>query len=203
MIVILLIDSGGQYLDGTTDITRTITLGYPTLEEKRVFTLVLKALIRLTRTKFPQGTKGNVLDAFAREHLWHHGLNCRHGIGHGIGSFLNVHEGPQRFAPGSSVPLEPGMVTTNEPGVYFEDKVGGRLENVLITIPIESTQFGDFYGFETITLCPIDLDLIEASLLNSEEKAWLNEYHQLAYESLAPFLSHEEQAWLRHETREI
>lgn len=200
---ILLIDSGGQYLDGTTDITRTLTLGYPTPKEKHALTLVLKALIKLSKAKFPKGTKGSELDAFAREPLWQQGWNCRHGIGHGVGTFLNVHEGPQRFAPGNSVPFEPGMVTTNEPGVYFQGKFGFRLENVLITIPVETTEFGEFYGFETVSLCPIELDLVEASRLNSEEKAWLNEYHQLVYKTLTPFLTQEEQAWLQYETRKI
>jgi Xaa-Pro aminopeptidase len=200
---ILLMDSGGQYLDGTTDVTRTITLGSPTCEEKHALTSVLKGLIKLTRAKFPKGTKGDALDALAREPLWQQGCDCRHGIGHGIGSFLNVHEGPQRLAPGNNVSLEKGMVTTIEPGVYLEDKFGVRLENVLITIPKETTEFGEFYGFETVTLCPIDLDLIETSLLSSEERIWLNEYHQLVDRTLTPFLSQAEQAWLHHETREI
>ena len=200
---VLLIDSGGQYLDGTTDITRTIALGDPTEEEKLAFTLVLKGLINLSMVKFLKGTKGSELDVFAREPLWRQGWNCRHGIGHGVGAFLNVHEGPQRFAPGNSVPFEPGMVTTNEPGVYFQDKFGFRLENILVTIPVETTEFGEFYGFETITLCPIDLELVEAALLNSEEKAWLNNYHELVYKTLTPFLTQEEQAWLHHETRSI
>lgn len=200
---ILLIDSGAQYLDGTTDITRTLTLGEPIAEEKLVFTSVLKGLIRLSRMKFPNGTKGSELDLFAREPLWRQGWNCRHGIGHGVGAFLNVHEGPQRFAPGNSVSFMTGMVTTNEPGVYFEGKFGIRLENVLITVALENTEFGEFFGFETITLCPIDLDLVEVSLLSPEEKAWLNGYHQDVYEKLSPFLTGEEQAWLLHETRSI
>lgn len=200
---ILLIDSGGQYLDGTTDITRTMSMGGATAEEKQVFTRVLKGLIRLSELKFPKGVKGSELDAFAREPLWRQGWNCRHGIGHGIGSFLNVHEGPQKFAPGNQVPFEPGMVTTNEPGVYFPGKFGCRLENVLVTIPVAATDFGEFYGFETITVCPIDLDLVELPLLTEGEKTWFNEYHQWVYSSLAPFLSEEERAWLEHETRSI
>jgi Xaa-Pro aminopeptidase len=153
--------------------------------------------------KFPNGTNGSELDLFAREPLWRQGWNCRHGIGHGVGAFLNVHEGPQRFAPGNSVSFMTGMVTTNEPGVYFEGKFGIRLENVLITVALENTEFGEFFGFETITLCPIDLDLVEVSLLSPEEKAWLNGYHQDVYEKLSPFLTGEEQAWLLHETRSI
>lgn len=200
---ILLIDSGGQYLDGTTDVTRTMSLGAATDEERSVFTRVLKGLIRLSETKFPQGVKGSELDAFARGPLWEQGWECRHGIGHGIGSFLNVHEGPQRFAKGNKIPFEPGMVTTNEPGVYFPGRFGCRIENVLVTIPVESTDFGEFYGFETITLCPIDLELVELSILNEAEVTWLNEYHQWVYETLAPFLSQEEVVWLKHETRNV
>ena len=200
---ILLVDSGGQYLDGTTDVTRTITLGSPTREEKQALTLVLKGLIKVSRAKFPKGTTGSALDALAREPLWQHGYNCRHGTGHGIGSYLNVHEGPQRLSSSSDVSLGKGMVTTIEPGVYFEGKFGVRLENVLITVAETTTGFGDFYSFETVTLCPIDLDLVETSLLDSEERTWLNEYHRLVNATLTPFLSQAEQAWLRHETREI
>jgi Xaa-Pro aminopeptidase len=200
---ILLIDSGGQYLDGTTDITRTMSMGGATAEEKQAFTRVLKGLIRLSELKFPKGVKGSELDAFAREPLWRQGWNCRHGIGHGIGSFLNVHEGPQKFAPGNQTPFEPGMVTTNEPGVYFPGKFGCRLENVMVTIPVAATDFGEFYGFETLTLCPIDLDLVELSLLNEGERNWLNGYHQRVYSSLAPSLSEDERAWLERETRRI
>jgi Xaa-Pro aminopeptidase len=200
---ILLIDSGGQYLDGTTDITRTLSLGGATVEERSVFTRVLKGLIRLSEMKFPKGVKGSELDAFAREPLWQQGWECRHGIGHGIGSFLNVHEGPQRFAKGNKIPFEPGMVTTNEPGVYFPGRFGCRIENVLVTNLVESTDFGEFYGFETITLCPIDLELVELSILNEAEVTWLNEYHQWVYETLAPFLSQEEVVWLKHETRRV
>jgi Xaa-Pro aminopeptidase len=198
---ILLIDSGGQYLDGTTDVTRTLSMGDATAEEKQVFTRVLKGLIRLSRAKFPKGVKGSELDAITREPLWQQGWNCRHGIGHGIGSFLNVHEGPHKFAPRNKIAFEPGMVATNEPGVYFPGKFGCRLENVLVTIPFESTDFGEFYGFETITLCPIDLDLVELSLLNEDEVTWLNEYHQWVYKVLTLFLSQEERTWLMHETR--
>jgi Xaa-Pro aminopeptidase len=200
---ILLIDSGGQYLDGTTDITRTLSLGPPTPEEKQVFTLVLKGLISASRARFPKGAKGSQLDMYAREPLWQQGWNCRHGIGHGIGHFLNVHEGPQRLAPDNSVSFEPGMVTTIEPGVYFEGKFGVRLENVVITIPEDSTLFGEFCSFETVTLCPIDIDLIDISLLNSEERAWLNGYHQTVYERLATYLSRDELEWLRRETQNI
>ena len=200
---ILLIDSGAQYMDGTTDITRTITLGSPTSEEKKAFTLVLKGHIRLARAKFPKGTKGHQLDMIAREPLWTQGWNCRHGIGHGVGFFLNVHEGPQRFREDNSVVFESGMVTSNEPGVYFEGKYGFRIENVVITAPVEATEFGEFFGFKTVSLCPIDLDLVEASLLSLDEKTWLNEYHQTVNTILRPFLTEDEQEWLQHETREI
>ncbi len=200
---IFLIDSGGQYLDGTTDITRTLSLGGATDEHKQVFTRVLKGLIRLSRVKFPKGIKGNELDAITREPLWQEGWNCRHGIGHGIGSFLNVHEGPQKFATGNQIPFEPGMVATNEPGVYFQGKFGCRIENVLVTIPVDSTDFGEFYGFETITICPIDLELVEFSLLDEEEINWLIEYHQWVFDTLSPFLSQEEREWLEQETRSI
>ncbi|UCD40668.1 MAG: aminopeptidase P family protein [Chloroflexota bacterium] len=200
---IFLIDSGGQYLDGTTDITRTLSLGGATDKQKQVFTRVLKGLIRLSRARFPKGVKGNELDAITREPLWQQGWNCRHGIGHGIGSYLNVHEGPQKFAVGNKTPFEPGMVATNEPGVYFPGKFGCRIENVLVTIPDEATDFGEFYGFETITLCPIDLELVDDSLLTEGEVSWLNEYHQWVFDTLSPFLSQEEKEWLEQETRSI
>jgi len=200
---ILLIDSGGQYLDGTTDITRTITLGNPTPEEKQAFTTVLKCHIKLAAQIFPRGTRGYQLDAIARQPLWVRGWDCRHGIGHGVGYFLNVHEGPQRFRADSSILFEPHMLTSNEPGVYFEGRFGVRLESLLLTVPKESTEFGEFYGFETVTLCPIDLELVERSLLTSEEIDWLNSYHRGVNDKLSPFLSMEEQAWLQHETRQI
>jgi Xaa-Pro aminopeptidase len=200
---ILLIDSGGQYLDGTTDITRTISLGRPTYEQKEVFTVVLKGLIHLSEAIFLKGTKGSELDVFARVPLWKQGWNCRHGIGHGIGSFLGVHEGPQKFAPGNKISFEPGMVTTNEPGVYFEGKFGVRLENVLITVPYRDTDFGEFLGFETISLCPIDLDLVEPKLLRSDEIGWLNAYHQVVYQSLVEFMTDDEGSWLHYETRSV
>lgn len=200
---ILLVDSGGQYLNGTTDITRTVTLATPTAEQKRVFTIVLKSLIKLSRVKFPKGTTGGELDTLVREVLWRQGYQCRHGIGHGTGSFLNVHEDPPRLSRGNNIALETGMFTTIEPGVYFEGKFGVRLENVVVTVKQETTEFGEFYAFETVTFCPIDIELIDASLLNTDEKNWLNTYHQKTYEVLSPFLSQDEQVWLRHATRAI
>lgn len=200
---ILLVDSGGQYLDGTTDITRTLTLGNPTPEQKRVFTTVLRSLIRLSETKFPHGTQGRQLDAIAREPLWQSGWNCRHDIGHGIGYFLNVHEGPQRFSETNTVVIEPGMLTSNEPGVYFEGNFGVRLENLVLARSDKVTHFGEFLGFETVTLCPLDLALLDASLLSPSEKNWLNTYHRRVLETLSPFLSAAETAWLSMATREI
>lgn len=200
---LLLADTGGQYLDGTTDITRVIALGTPTDEEKRAFTTVLKSLIRLSTARFPQGAQGKMLDAIAREPLWQLGWQCRHGIGHGVGHFLNVHEGPQGFSPLRPAGFFPGSVTTIEPGVYFEGKFGVRIENMVITIPADTTEFGEFCAFETITCCPIDLNLVNISMLNKEERDWLNDYHQNTYAKLIPFLNEKERVWLRHETREI
>ena len=164
---VLVIDSGAQYLDGTTDVTRTISLGSPTADEKRAFTRVLQSHIRLATAHFPQGTTGAQLDALARGPLWQEGWECRHGIGHGVGHYLNVHEGPPRFSKTGTAPIEPGMVLTIEPGVYFEGRFGIRIENMVITVVRDTTEFGDFYGFETVTFCPIDLELIELPLLSS------------------------------------
>jgi Xaa-Pro aminopeptidase len=200
---ILLIDSGGQYLDGTTDITRTVTLGNPTPDEIIAFTLVLKCQIKLATITFPKGTRGYQLDAIAREYLWRELWNCRHGIGHGVGHFLNVHEGPQRFREDNTTEFELNMLTSNEPGVYFQNRFGIRIENLLVIVSKGNTEFGEFYGFETVTLCPIDLDLVDISLLTVDERNWLNQYHQTVYEILASFLTQEEQGWLRHETRRV
>ena len=200
---ILLIDSGGQYLTGTTDITRTIALSEPTPQQKQDFTLVLKGHIALATAKFPQGTMGSQLDTFARMALWQYGLNYGHGTGHGVGHFLSVHEGPQSIRPGNNVPLEVGMLCSDEPGLYRTDEYGIRTENLIIVVPSEETEFGAFYQFETVTLCPIDLDFIDVTLLSPDEKAWLNTYHQKVYKQLSEFLNDEEKAWLKHETREI
>jgi Xaa-Pro aminopeptidase len=200
---LLLVDSGGQYLDGTTDITRVMSLGTPTDEEKRVFTTVLRSLIHLSTARFPEGTEGKMLDAIAREPLWQQGWQCRHGIGHGVGHFLNVHEGPQGFSPRIAAGFSPGSVTTIEPGVYFEGAFGVRLENMVITTIAETTEFGNFCAFETITWCPIDLTLVNADMLNNDERDWLNDYHQDTYAKLTPYLNEEERAWLRHETQAI
>lgn len=200
---ILLVDSGGQYTDGTTDITRTVTLGDPTPEQKRVYTTVLRSLIRLSETKFPFGTQGKQLDTIARTVLWQSGWNCRHGIGHGIGYFLNVHEGLQRFSETNSVIIEQGMVTSNEPGVYFEGRFGVRLENVLLTVSENITEFGEFLGFETLTLCPFDLALLEPSLLSPTDKQWLNIYHERVFDALSPLLPLAVKDWLAQSTRSI
>ena len=201
---LFLVDSGGQYLDGTTDITRTFVLGDLTDEEKRDFTLVLKGHINLARAKFLKGTNGMNLDILARGPLWQYGIDYKCGTGHGVGFFLNVHEGPQGIRPrGNDVPLEPGMILTNEPGVYKEGKFGIRTENTLLVVKDETTESGEFYRFETISYCPIDLDGVKVKLLNPEEKLWLNRYHRIVYEKLSPYLNKEEKEFLKYETREI
>ena len=198
---VLVVDSGSQYLDGTTDVTRTVSLGSPTAEQRRAFTRVLQSLIGLATAQFPQGTTGVQLDALARAPLWAEGWECRHGIGHGVGHFLNVHEGPPRFSPTGTAPIEPGMVMSIEPGVYFEGRFGIRIENMVIVAARDATEFGNFHGFETVTLCPIDLSLVDFSLLSRDELAWLNSYHQCVFDTLAPHLAPEEREWLRHKTR--
>ena len=200
---IFLIDSGAQYLDGTSDITRTISLGQASSQEKQAFTQVLKCHIRLATARFPKGTKGIQLDALAREPLWRQGWNCRHGIGHGVGCFLDVHEGPPRFNETNMTEIEAGMVLSNEPGVYFEGRFGIRIENMLITVPAENTEFGEYLKFETVSLCPIDLDLVEPARLEAEEIAWLNAYHTHVRDTLSPLLNEAEKSWLWRETRGI
>lgn len=201
---LFLVDSGGQYLDGTTDITRTFILGNITEEEKRDFTLVLKGHINLANAKFLKGATGGNLDILARGPLWQYGLDYKCGTGHGVGFFLNVHEGPQGIRPyGNNVVLEPGMILTNEPGVYKEGKFGIRTENVMVVVKDETNDNGEFYKFDTISYCPIDLNGIKVELLNSEEKEWLNNYHKNVYEKLSPYLNEEEKELLKMETREI
>lgn len=199
-----LVDSGGQYLDGTTDITRTMVLGTLTEEEKRDFTLVLKGVIDLSMAKFLHGVNGTNLDILARRPLWEHGIDYKCGTGHGVGFFLNVHEGPHGIRC-NVVPtvLEEGMIVTNEPGVYKEGRHGIRTENILLVVKDEETEFGQFMKFETISFCPIDLEGIVPEMLMAEEKAWLNSYHKEVYSKLSPYLSEDEKAWLKHETREI
>lgn len=201
---IFLLDSGGQYLDGTTDITRTIAIGTPTPEQKKMFTLVLKGMIDLTITPFPYGTVGKQLDTIARLPLWREWKNYGHGTGHGIGHFLNVHEGPHAISyyRDVGIPLLPGMITSNEPGYYKEDEYGIRIENILyVTEPLEKEFI--FLTFDTLTLCPIDLNLVEKNLLSAKEIEFLNKYHQKVYKILSPFLTDEEEKWLKEKTRPI
>lgn len=200
----LLIDSGGQYLDGTTDITRTIALGPLTERQKRDYTLVLKGHIAIATCRFPQGTRGAQIDVLARKPLWDYGMGYLHGTGHGIGHFLNVHEGPQNIRlEENPTPLTPGMVTSNEPGVYITGEYGIRTENLVLTTLDEKTDFAEFYKFETLTLCPIDKAGIDTSLLTDAEITWLNNYHQMVFEKLSPELSEEETEWLKQATAPI
>jgi Xaa-Pro aminopeptidase len=204
---ILLVDSGGQYLDGTTDITRTVALSEPTAEQKRNYTLVLKGHIGLAVLKFPAGTRGVQMDILARMHLWQYGLNFGHGTGHGVGFFMNVHEPPQGFVAGlnarGTTPHELGMYTSNEPGFYLDGKYGIRIENLVLVVEAEKTTFGEFYKFDTITLFPIDTRLIDKSLLTRAEKAWFNAYHRRVNQKLAPHLNEEEKAWLADKCQRI
>ena len=204
---IYLVDSGGQYLDGTTDITRTIALGEPTPQQKKDFTLVLKGMIDLAMARFPEGTLGHELDSLARTPLWQEGLNYGHGTGHGVGYFLNVHEGPQSINPGKAgirpAPLEPGMILSDEPGLYRDGAYGIRTENLVVITEDQKTPFGSFLRFETLTLCYIDTRLIDVPLLTDEERQWLNDYHRMVYEKLSPRLDEEHRKWLREKTKEI
>jgi Xaa-Pro aminopeptidase len=200
----LLVDSGGQYHGGTTDITRTISLGNPTYRQKKDFTLVLKGHIALAMAKFPLGTKGYQLDILARGALWQNGLNYGHGTGHGVGYCLNVHEGPQSISPADKKAIiEPGMLISNEPGIYREGEYGIRIENLIICYEDEETEFGKFLKFDTLSLCYIDRSLIDRSLLDKEETDWLNSYHNEVYTKLSILLNEEEKNWLRERTAEL
>ncbi len=199
-----LVDSGGQYNEGTTDITRTIVLGELTEEEKTDFTLVLKGHIGLDRAIFPEGTRGVHLDILARQAMWQHGINYGHGTGHGIGHFLCVHEGPQSIRPqDNGVEIEVGMISSNEPGIYKSGKHGVRLENLILTCEDKETEFGRFLKFETLTLCPFDTRAIRTDLLDVQEKEWLNSYHQNVYNQISPFLSSNVKEWLKLRTQTI
>ena len=204
---ILLLDSGGQYLDGTTDITRTVALGEPTSQQKSDFTLVLKGHIALADAIFPMGTTGIQLDILARMPLWQQQMNYGHGTGHGVGFFLNVHEGPHGIGPVSSArsntPLAPGMVTSNEPGIYREGSHGMRTENLILCVEKGESEFGSFYAFETISLFPIDLKLLDQALLSPRDIEWLNDYHATVYARLSLFLTKEEAAWLAGQCRPV
>ena len=200
----LLVDSGAQYLDGTTDITRTIALGTLTPQQKRDFTLVLKGHIALARCQFPEGTRGAQLDAIARLPLWQDGLTFLHGTGHGVGHFLNVHEGPQSIRlQENPTPLMPGMITSNEPGLYRAGEYGIRHENLILTVPACETEFGRFYQFETLTLFPFDKRALDMTILQPHEIAWLNDYHRMVYDKLKSSLTMEECEWLREATSAI
>ena len=195
---LLLLDSGAQYLDGTTDITRTIALGPLTDEMRRVYTLVLKGHIQIELCKFPSGTSGTQIDILARQPLWREGLNYLHGTGHGVGNYLNVHEGPHQIRmEWKPAPLVAGMTVTDEPGIYLSGKFGVRIENTLLITPYRETPFGKFLQFESLTLCPIDTVPILIDMLLPEELSWLNAYHQRVFDTLAPHLSPAESAWLR------
>lgn len=200
----LLLDSGAQYQDGTTDITRTIALGPVTEEMKHIYTLVLKGHIQLELAKFPDGASGTQLDALARECMWREGLNFLHGTGHGVGSYLNVHEGPHQvrmeYMPAS---LRAGMTVTDEPGLYLAGKFGVRIENTLLIKDYMETEFGKFLQMESLTLCPIDTAPIDVDMLLPEELKWLNSYHAEVYAKLAPYLDEEEQIWLKNATKLI
>ncbi|GGY02928.1 aminopeptidase P family protein [Paludibacterium paludis] len=203
---LLLIDSGGQYLGGTTDITRVVAVGAPTEAQKRDFTLVLKGVIQLSTARFPRGTLSPMLDALARAPLWRELRDFGHGTGHGVGYFMNVHEGPQsisRAIPDASMAMEAGMITSVEPGIYRTGHWGVRLENLVLNVDAGLSEFGDFLGFETLTLCPFDTRCIDTGLLEPSEKAWLNAYHATVRERLSPKVTGAALAWLQNATREI
>ena len=200
----LLLDSGAQYLDGTTDVTRTIALGPVTEEQKKIYTLVLKGHIQIELCKFPCGSSGTQIDILARKDMWREGLNYLHGTGHGVGTYLNVHEGPHQFRmEWKPAPLVSGMTITDEPGIYLAGKFGVRTENTLLIVPFKETEFGKFLQFESLTLCPIDTTPIVVEMLLPEERQWLNDYHQMVFNRLSPHLTPEEQDWLRNATKPI
>ena len=201
--MLLLVDSGGQYLDGTTDVTRTVVIGTPTSEQKKRFTLVLKGHIALGSARFVKGTTGSQLDALARHALWQEGLDYDHGTGHGVGTFLGVHEGPQRISKvGNTVALEPGMVISNEPGYYKTGEYGIRIENLVAVRAAQGPASAEkiIYEFETLTMAPIDVSLVDTSILTPSETMWLNAYHARVREVLAPLLDAETQDWLKNAT---
>ena len=201
---LLLIDSGAQYQNGTTDITRTVALGPLTEEQRRVYTLVLKGHIQLDMLTFPDGASGTQLDALARKDMWAEGYNYLHGTGHGVGSYLNVHEGPHQirmeYRP---APLHAGMTVTDEPGIYLEGQFGVRIENTLLITPFKETAFGKFLRFEALTLCPIDTAPIVREMMTDEEVQWLNSYHRRVREAISPHLNESEQQWLNEATKEL
>ncbi|EEI91480.1 peptidase, M24 family [Sphingobacterium spiritivorum ATCC 33300] len=201
---LLLVDSGGQYKTGTTDITRVISLGQITQEEKEDYTIVLKGTIEGSQAIFPVGTRGYQIDAITRRPIWQTLRNYGHGTGHGVGFFLNVHEGPQTFNPSNiDVPVDPGTITSIEPGLYRVGKHGIRIENLVLTKSLESSEFGDFLNFETLTICYIATDLIEKSLLDQSHIDWLNQYNQWVYAQVSPRLAEEEKVWLAEKCKTI
>ena len=204
---LLLIDSGGQYIGGTTDITRVVPVGTPSAAQKRDFTLVLKGVIGLSSTRFPRGTKSPMLDAIARAPIWAAGIDYGHGTGHGVGYFLNVHEGPQVISasamPEPHTAMEPGMITSIEPGIYRPGKWGVRIENLVLNQTAETTEFGEYLRFETLTLCPIDTRCLDRSLLRADEISWLNDYHRTVSTRLAPHLGGVALQWLQDRTQPI
>jgi len=201
---VYLVDSGGQYLDGTTDITRTVAIGSPSDFTKKAFTLVLKGHIALGSAQFPEGIGGQHLDTLARQFLWHEGLDFDHGTGHGVGSYLNVHEGPHRIGKGSNkVPLKEGMVVSNEPGYYEEGKFGIRIENLIFVKQIDEVNGKKLLGFENLTFVPIDTRLLDLSLLTQKEKDWLNAYHQEVLEKVGPHVEGEVLEWMEKAVKSI
>ncbi|WP_144109998.1 aminopeptidase P family protein [Paraburkholderia sp. BCC1886] len=204
---LLLIDSGGQYLSGTTDITRVVPVGTPSAAQRRDFTIVLKGTMALSRAQFPRGIRSPMLDAIARAPIWEAGADYGHGTGHGVGYFLNVHEGPQvisHYAPAETwTAMEEGMITSVEPGIYRPGKWGIRIENLVLNVAAEKTEFGDFLQFETLTLCPIDTRCLDLALLRDDERAWLNAYHETVRERLSPHVAGEAKAWLELRTQPV
>ncbi|RWH18747.1 MAG: M24 family metallopeptidase, partial [Mesorhizobium sp.] len=199
---LFLLDSGGQYQDGTTDITRTVPIGQPTEEMRERFTLVLKGMIGISTLRFPAGTRGSEIDAVARVALWKHGCDFAHGTGHGVGSYLAVHEGPQRIARTGTEKLLAGMMLSNEPGYYKEGSYGIRIENLILVTPAEQIEGGDIamHGFETLTLAPIDKRLIRSDLLTRDELHWLDQYHARVLAEIGPMVDGETLAWLEKAT---
>ncbi|MEJ5961262.1 aminopeptidase P family protein [Pedobacter immunditicola] len=201
---LFLVDSGGQYFYGTTDVTRTVSLGTNTEEECTDYTLVLKGMIEGCKLHFPKGTCGYQIDAITRRPMWEQGINYGHGTGHGVGYFLNVHEGPQVLNPTSNpVAIEKGMITSIEPGIYRPGKHGIRIENLVHTIADAQTEFGDFYAFEPLTIAPINTSIVKKELLEESQIKWLNDYNATVFEKLSPFLTEEENNWLKKETQAI
>jgi Xaa-Pro aminopeptidase len=199
---LMLIDSGAQYLSGTTDITRTISTGPLTPEQKDRYTRVLKGMIGIAMARFPRGTSGAQIDILARQHLWQAGLTYNHGTGHGVGAFLSVHEGPVGISPRYTVPLEPGQIISDEPGYYMEGAYGIRIENLVMVVQ-SSVGDGKYLEFETLTLAPIDTRPIDPGLLTAAERDWLNAYHRRVFKELSPHLDTSVKSWLAEATKEI